>query len=525
MNYTLADFLNSGIVPEIKQHTKAMDFSLIPVQSSSVQELPVENLNFIQPDEIVLSTGAGSDSDPGCLFRLIEGAGRAHAAAIIFSLKDETFLFPDETIAYADSISLPVFTIPWRYRFSPIQTALTDAVREKELSVFREIQNSLFNAFFDGQSLISAAGHISSVFECPVEITDTSGSCLAKAMSPAALRLASGDFVFPDGACPCLNIPVRIGEDCFGLLRLPADQASIPLSEKTDILEKYVAFPLSLWFNRKKIEEMTASRLKNDFVWNLAAGNYSSFEEMARQGRYLGFDLEKPYTCLVAEIESDDAFPGPGYSSAAVRNAEKIEEIFSSEGRRQKLSIMAAGLSTKFILFAENPDSRPESAIRTFVDAAAERLKEEFPSVRCFWGISESLNEKADFERLYKNASLALQYCLNEKDKRTCFTYKDTKKALIVSALAEHTGIRENAMEALGKLLEYDKTSDMGLLKTLTEFIRCGCNTSRTARNLHIHRQSLLYRLEKIETLTNMSLSEHDDIFLLEIYSRIFASY
>ena len=65
----------------------------------------------------------------------------------------------------------------------------------------------------------------------------------------------------------------------------------------------------------------------------------------------------------------------------------------------------------------------------------------------------------------------------------------------------------------------------MGLLKTLTEFIRTNYNTSQTARNLHIHRQSLLYRLEKIETLTNLSLDRHDDLFILEVFTRIFSSY
>ena len=47
----------------------------------------------------------------------------------------------------------------------------------------------------------------------------------------------------------------------------------------------------------------------------------------------------------------------------------------------------------------------------------------------------------------------------------------------------------------------------------------------QTARSLHIHRQSLSYRLEKIEQLTGMSLGSHEDLFLLEVYSRIYRSY
>ncbi|MFB4166322.1 helix-turn-helix domain-containing protein, partial [Alteribacillus sp. JSM 102045] len=38
-------------------------------------------------------------------------------------------------------------------------------------------------------------------------------------------------------------------------------------------------------------------------------------------------------------------------------------------------------------------------------------------------------------------------------------------------------------------------------------------NVSQTARELNLHRQSLLYRLRKIETLTGCNLVNSDDTF------------
>ena len=62
-------------------------------------------------------------------------------------------------------------------------------------------------------------------------------------------------------------------------------------------------------------------------------------------------------------------------------------------------------------------------------------------------------------------------------------------------------------------------------MKTLTEFIKSNYNTSLTARNLHLNRQSLLYRLKKIEMLTQLSLSDRRDLLLLEIFTRIHSDY
>ena len=38
---------------------------------------------------------------------------------------------------------------------------------------------------------------------------------------------------------------------------------------------------------------------------------------------------------------------------------------------------------------------------------------------------------------------------------------------------------------------------------------------------LNLHRQSLLYRLKKIESLTNLSLDNPDDVFLLNISIKV----
>ena len=81
------------------------------------------------------------------------------------------------------------------------------------------------------------------------------------------------------------------------------------------------------------------------------------------------------------------------------------------------------------------------------------------------------------------------------------------------------------ANETLSRLQQYDVNSGINLMGTLAKFIDCNYHISLTARELHIHRQSLLYRLEKIEALTEMSLSSHKDLFLLEVFSRIFSDY
>ncbi len=58
------------------------------------------------------------------------------------------------------------------------------------------------------------------------------------------------------------------------------------------------------------------------------------------------------------------------------------------------------------------------------------------------------------------------------------------------------------------KVKEYDKMHSTDFLPTLQTYITSLCSTAETAEHLHIHRNTLLYRLNKIEELARVSLRD-----------------
>ena len=80
MHYTLADLLEGGILPSARLLTGEGDFSKVVIDSVSVQELPLDD--FIQKNELVLSTAIGCDRDPQRYLQLIQRARQAHRAAM-----------------------------------------------------------------------------------------------------------------------------------------------------------------------------------------------------------------------------------------------------------------------------------------------------------------------------------------------------------------------------------------------------------------------------------------------------------
>ncbi|HEV2579817.1 MAG TPA: helix-turn-helix domain-containing protein, partial [Ktedonobacteraceae bacterium] len=74
--------------------------------------------------------------------------------------------------------------------------------------------------------------------------------------------------------------------------------------------------------------------------------------------------------------------------------------------------------------------------------------------------------------------------------------------------LYEHRELVQFYEETLGPLVDADTRNNHALIDTLENFFRYNGNLSETARAMHFHRNSLLYRLGRIEELLGRSLED-----------------
>ncbi len=57
-------------------------------------------------------------------------------------------------------------------------------------------------------------------------------------------------------------------------------------------------------------------------------------------------------------------------------------------------------------------------------------------------------------------------------------------------------------------LVEYDRERRSDLVKTLKVYLDAGANASEAADRLFLHRNSMLYRLSRVEKLTGLNLKD-----------------
>jgi DNA-binding PucR family transcriptional regulator len=70
---------------------------------------------------------------------------------------------------------------------------------------------------------------------------------------------------------------------------------------------------------------------------------------------------------------------------------------------------------------------------------------------------------------------------------------------------------RTYTLRVLGPVLEHDRRTGAELIATLQEFLACSGSWSRTAEALHLHVNTVRYRIERVEQLTGRDLSQFED--------------
>lgn len=137
-------------------------------------------------------------------------------------------------------------------------------------------------------------------------------------------------------------------------------------------------------------------------------------------------------------------------------------------------------------------------------------------------GISNFFQYLEDTSRFYRQAVDSVHLGLKLKDPAPIYYYSDyyLYQMLEIYEKAD-TQIRFLIHPGLMKLYLYDQKKNSDFIATLIEYLAHPGQPSKIAENLHIHKNTLLYRMGKIKEITNCDFIEGEDFMNFNLSVRI----
>lgn len=148
--------------------------------------------------------------------------------------------------------------------------------------------------------------------------------------------------------------------------------------------------------------------------------------------------------------------------------------------------------------------------------ATAAHLAELIPSDSFIWGASYDFLGLERLPDYYRQALTALNYA--EENDHSGDTMYQAACSCLAEELKELPSLQGYVHPDLRRLEDVDRLSESHYVRTLFEFLLCGGNYTDTAAHLGLHRNSLIYRMSRIQEIISSDLGDYQNRKLL-LYS------
>ena len=195
--------------------------------------------------------------------------------------------------------------------------------------------------------------------------------------------------------------------------------------------------------------------------------------------------------------------------SADIAAVDVVQNLFSESPDDFVISINETDIAVIKTLTEGGDGKEIYRIAKSIEDALAQNLK-----IKVTIGIGTVVSHIRDLARAYKEAGVAIDVGKVFDTEKTIITYENLGIGRLIYQLP--TVMCEMFLQEVFKKNPIDAL-DQETLFTINKFFENNLNVSETARKLFVHRNTLVYRLEKIKKLTGLDLREFDDAITFKV--------
>lgn len=461
----------------------------------------------------------------------------AEVGVTAVAVKEE---IPTAAIDVAAERGVSLLALPEDSNLPKIERAVNSLIINQKAQMTQraiEIQRQLTRTAAENRDLNSLLQVMARATAKPVVVHDDAGVLMAQVYPNVARRVppASG------GRTLVQSLPYGAFQNWLAR-EAPTTEGSIvasPLGYTTVLkVEKRIAGYLSLVDNRETLDEFdrlvlgygadvcaielaksraiafAVEQARGDWIQMWLSGTPADDDLMATRAQQAGFEPETTYMVAVYRASTES---GVGLPLDSL-----IPLVRDDLTRRQIAGAVGQYVDVIVTLYPLENLSQTQR-VRRIVDEMRVQLAARTPSGLVAAGISRPAMGLAALREAYREAKDAVSIANELGDREKTTFYGDLKLFQFLLALKDRNleTMRRFYQETLGPLVEHDERKQGDLVRTLNGFFEANGNLAKAAVDLDIHRNTLVYRLERIAELTDLNLDDPDNRLILNLALKV----
>lgn len=250
----------------------------------------------------------------------------------------------------------------------------------------------------------------------------------------------------------------------------------------------------------------TEKRLRGTFLDRLLIGDVSH-QEAIRQGERFEHDMTQTHIAVVLCWREE--------KTPSMRRLETLVNTVINNQRAKALVWQREREEEVLVFHATDPKDPIDSTMK-LAQAFTSEIQRQYPHNKVAIGLGQPARDISAWRTSYRDAVQALELAIRLQTDVPLYI-GDLGVYQLILSLSDREKLLNFTERTLGPLLEYDMRQHADLIKTLEAFFACHGNLSQTAETLIVHRNTLLYRMNRINEIAEIDLNRPETRLALHL--------
>ncbi len=312
------------------------------------------------------------------------------------------------------------------------------------------------------------------------------------------------------GGMPAIIVaPILVGDE------VPAHLITLDLAESSGdedmnlLVTEHAATICGVILGREHVVAAAARRVRDDLVEGLLLGRGRDDGDTQRWAAHLGYDPEREHNVMVIAFD----IPAPRVPQDADAVRQRVRDVIEHFFATRSPEVIISARESEVVLVTATPGDAHAGApdARRLGAVCIARLAELFPDTKVVIGIGGPCRDPREITRSYEQAHRTIETLRRIGRAGTVTAFGDLGIHRLLLQVPQLSELRSFADDVLGSLSPGEHERRAEYLTTLACYLRENSSPQRAARFLHVHPNTVAYRIKRIEEITGLSMDSYRD--------------
>lgn len=275
---------------------------------------------------------------------------------------------------------------------------------------------------------------------------------------------------------------------------------------------------LQIEFERNELPAVARAELLNEVLLTDAATSADAVSRL----RAAEFPVDGSH--LAVRIDCHEPLAAGASAPAVHRCQTRIAQLALS--RLQAVGAMwtRAGTASSVLLISSQHGAQSDrtlARVHDMLQATVAELLKQFPELNVHVGVGTPHLGAGGLRTSVSEATTAVRTAKAEERPNHAQHFDRLGLGRALVRWAEIDGVRPVINEIMAPLLDQTPRQAGEAIRTLRAYLDSGQNVAKTAKQLHLHRNTVRYRIDRIAEVLPVDLDDPDDRLLVELSCRV----